>query len=191
MIYDSNQRPDVFSYSDRIDDDLCLQPSSFVHPSLKSHLAAKRNRLPIHLRVHSQIREPILRGSSKLPLLSAHRNSILPSFPSNAGFHPHPNLLQRSFSQSHDGATARDRDLARCNARLFNCVNCVSCHRCSPRLFHIQNSKTRFRGTTHIRHIDICLVVIVIMKLVSSILQTAVIWTTLNSSNVHIFKRTF
>ena len=29
------------------------------------------------------------------------------------------------------------------------------------------------------------------MKLVSSILQTAVIWTTLNSSNVHIFKRTF
>ena len=53
--------------------------------------------------------------------------------------------------------------------------------------YDIQNSKTRFRGTTHIRHIDVCLVVIVIMKLAASVLQTAVIWITLNSSNVHIF----
>lgn len=124
-------------------------------------------------------------------LLNCHSTSIsvtvFLSFPSNAGFHSYPDLLQRFISQSHDGATARDRDLARCGTRLFNCSNCVSCYRCSPRLFHIQNSKTRFRGTTHIRHIDVCLVVIVIMKLAASVLQTAVIWTTLNSSNVHIF----
>lgn len=127
-------------------------------------------------------------------LLNCHSTSlsvtVFPSLPSNAGFHSYPDLLQRSISQSHDGATARDRDLARCDARLFNCSNCVSCYRCSPRLFHIQNSKTRFRGTTHIRHIDVCLVVIVIMKLVASVLQTAVIWITLNSSNVHIFLQT-
>mgnify|MGYP007000658631 FL=1 len=32
MIYDSNQHPDEFAYSDSVSDDLCIQPSAYVSP---------------------------------------------------------------------------------------------------------------------------------------------------------------
>ena len=30
MIYDENQKPDTFTYSDSVDDASCLQPSTYV-----------------------------------------------------------------------------------------------------------------------------------------------------------------
>lgn len=30
MIYDENQKPDTFTYSDSVDDTSCLQPSTYV-----------------------------------------------------------------------------------------------------------------------------------------------------------------
>lgn len=53
-------------------------------------------------------------------------------------------------------------------------------------VFVVINSKSRFRGTQFIRHIDILLEVIVFIKILSSLLQTGIILYTLyyNSANI-------
>lgn len=53
-------------------------------------------------------------------------------------------------------------------------------------IFVIVNSKSRFRGTQFIRHIDILLEVIVFIKIISSFLQASIILYTLYYNSVNI-----
>lgn len=90
-------------------------------------------------------------------LLNCHSTpltvTVFPTFPSNLGFHSNPNVLQRSFSQSDDGATARDSDLACCNAHLFDCVDCFPRDRDFPAVFsHAEQQNAISRNVTHSAH---------------------------------------
>ena len=53
-------------------------------------------------------------------------------------------------------------------------------------IFVIVNSKSRFRGTQFIRHIDILLEVIVFIKIISSFLPASIILYTLYYNSVNI-----
>ena len=90
-------------------------------------------------------------------LLNCHSTpltvTVFPTFPSNLGFHSNPNVLQRSFSQSDDGATDRDSDLACCNAHLFDCVDCFPRDRDFPAVFsHAEQQNAISRNVTHSAH---------------------------------------
>ena len=52
--------------------------------------------------------------------------------------------------------------------------------------FHYQqNSKAKYRGTSHIRHVDIVLELLVIVRLIAALFHTFVVWYTLQNSTTN------
>lgn len=48
-----------------------------------------------------------------------------------------------------------------------------------------QNSKAKYRGTNHIRHVDIVLELLVIIRLISALFHTFVVWYTLQNTTTN------
>ena len=52
----------------------------------------------------------------------------------------------------------------------------------------VQNSKAQYRGTTHVRNIDYVLELLVIVKFVSSVLRSVVVWYLLLNNSINILR---
>lgn len=187
MIYDSNQRPDEFSYSDSVSDDTCIQPSAYVAPPLLPHSSAIPGRLHVLARVHCGLREPVLRHHSQLLFHAGSSHRSDDSSVRRVGLDPDQDELQRDDGESDGGEAAGDDHLAHRLRAVPRPPRLLHRHRMEAgRGLTVQNSKARYRGTTHVRNVDYALEVLVLLKLVSSVLRSIVIWYLLLNNSINI-----
>lgn len=155
MVYNENQRPDEFTYSDTADADSCLQPSTY----------------------RREITEPV---SVVIQIENEDQYSVilLNCFPTSVTVSGCIKI--RNF---YNGMLVNLAVEEQPEVIIWPVVFLI--YLFVFIVFVIINSKSRFRGTQFIRYIDILLEMIVFIKIISSLLQTGIILYTLYYNSVN------
>lgn len=156
MVYNEKQRPDEFTYSDSLDDHICLQPSTFRMEITKPER--------IHIIIEEENQYSVL-------LLNCYPTAV-----TVAG--------QIQIRNRYNGMLVNLSVEEQLEVLIWPTVFVL--YIIVFVVFLIINSKARFRGTPFLRHVDIVLESIVFTKILSSFLQSCIILYTLYYSTVNI-----
>lgn len=157
MIYDSNQRPDEFAYSDSVSDGLCIQPSAYRNQidSMFSYVYTVNYESQYSVIVLNCFSTPaVLSGSIQV---KTFYNGMMVNLTIEKQFET---IIWPAVSLLYLG--------------LFI-------------TFLVMNSKAQYRGTTHVRNIDYVLELLVAVKFMSSVLRSVVVWYLLLNNSISPF----